>query len=75
MTAPRRSAARGERGPRPALHDVYRYVRTGKLAARREGGEWLVRRSDLQALAREPEAPVERGRRGTHGMSRAWAGW
>ena len=43
---------------------VYRYVRTGKLAARREGGEWLVRRSDLQALAREPEAPVERGRRG-----------
>ncbi len=43
---------------------VYRYVRTGRLAARREGGEWLVRRSDLEALAREPQAPVERGRRG-----------
>lgn len=43
---------------------VYRYVRTGKLAARREGGDWLVRRSDLEALAREPQAPVERGRRG-----------
>jgi len=43
---------------------VYRYVRTGRLVARREGGEWLVRRSDLEALAREPQAPVERGRRG-----------
>ena len=29
---------------------VYRYVRTGRLAARREGGDWLVRRVDLEAL-------------------------
>lgn len=43
---------------------VYRYVRSGKLPARREGGKWLVRRSDLRALAGEPQAPVERGRRG-----------
>ena len=44
---------------------VYRYVRTGKLAARRVGGDWLVRRSDLEALAREAQSPAERGRRGS----------
>ena len=43
---------------------VYRYVRSGKLPARRERGEWLVLRSDLRALVRQPQAPVERGRRG-----------
>lgn len=43
---------------------VYRYVRTGKLAARREGGDWLVRRGDVEALGGEPQAPGERGRKG-----------
>ena len=49
-----------------ALHymTVYRYVRTGRLPARRVGGGWLVRRSDLEALAPTPAAPTERGRRG-----------
>jgi excisionase family DNA binding protein len=44
---------------------VYRYVRTGRLAARREGGDWLVRRDDLAALAGDQAAPAERGRRGS----------
>ena len=43
---------------------VYRYVRTGRLAARREGGDWLVRRGDVEALGRAPQAPGERGRKG-----------
>jgi excisionase family DNA binding protein len=44
---------------------VYRYVRTGRLAARREGGDWLVRRDDLAPLAGRPPVPAERGRRGS----------
>jgi excisionase family DNA binding protein len=44
---------------------VYRYVRTGRLAARREGGDWLVRRGDLAALAIQPLDPAQRGRRGS----------
>jgi excisionase family DNA binding protein len=44
---------------------VYRYVRTGRLAARRVGGDWRVRRGDLEALFREPQAAAERGRRGS----------
>jgi excisionase family DNA binding protein len=49
---------------------VYRYVRTGRLPARRVGGGWRVRRSDLDALAPTPAAPTERGRRGRprHGL-------
>jgi excisionase family DNA binding protein len=43
---------------------VYRYVRTGKLAARREGGDWMVRRRDVEALGRERPGPGERGRKG-----------
>ena len=40
---------------------VYRYVRTGKLPARREGGQWWVSASDLDRLAQEPAAPRRRG--------------
>ncbi len=49
-----------------ALHymTVYRYVRTGKLAARRQGGDWLVRRVDVEALRGTPPIPGGRGRRG-----------
>ena len=54
---------------------VYRYVRTGKLAARREGGDWLVRRSDLEALAGAPPTPVGAGGGAGPGMRRASGGW
>lgn len=58
------------------LHDVaehlgvhymtaYRYVRTGQLPARREGGEWRVRREDLGDFTRPAAAP-----RGTRGRPR-----
>lgn len=43
---------------------VYRYVRTGRLAARREGGDWLVHRAEVEALRGGAPAPGGRGRRG-----------
>lgn len=36
---------------------VYRYVRTGRLAARREGGDWLVHRAEVEALRGGAPAP------------------
>lgn len=35
---------------------VYRYVRTGRLPARKLEGEWRVRRSDLDLLQQQPAA-------------------
>jgi excisionase family DNA binding protein len=60
-------------GDELSLHDVaehlgvhymtaYRYVRTGQLPARRDGGGWRVRRGDLEAFARPDTRP--RGTRG-----------
>lgn len=37
---------------------VYHYVRTGRLAAEREGATWLVERADLEALATPGAHPV-----------------
>ncbi len=37
---------------------VYHYVRTGRLAAEREGATWLVRRADLEALAAPGARPA-----------------
>ena len=44
---------------------VYHYVRTGRLAAEREGATWLVERADLEALAAPgaPSAPSARAPR------------
>ncbi len=33
---------------------VYRYVRTGQLAATRDGGQWRVTRPDVEALRARP---------------------
>jgi excisionase family DNA binding protein len=41
---------------------AYRYVRTGRLPAEREGVEWRVRPSDLEAL-RQPPSRTARSRR------------
>ena len=60
-----------------ALHymTVYRYVRTGKLAARRQGGDWLVRRVDVEALRGTPPIRVGGGAGAGPGMRRASGGW
>lgn len=43
---------------------AYRYVRTGRLPARREGDRWHVAAADLDAFRRPPPAPPPAGRRG-----------
>jgi excisionase family DNA binding protein len=40
---------------------AYRYVRTGKLDARQEHGEWRVRRRDLERFRSKPSVPARRG--------------
>lgn len=65
-------------GPELSLHEVaerlgvhymtaYRYVRTGQLPARREGGEWRLREADVTAFAtqaaRRGSGRTGRGRR------------
>ncbi len=52
MTATDRVGLR-EAAERLGVHymTVYHYVRTGRLAAEREGATWLVERADLEALA------------------------
>ena len=54
---------------------VYRYVRTGRLAARREGGDWLVtaRRSRPCGAGRRPRGGVGAG--AGPDMRRASGGW
>ena len=43
---------------------AYRYVRTGRLAAHKQGTEWRVRAGDVDRLARPaPAAPIRRPRR------------
>ncbi len=44
---------------------VYRYVRTGRLAARSVGGRWEVRRTDVLALQRPSGGPRSPGRSAT----------
>jgi excisionase family DNA binding protein len=39
---------------------VYRYVRTGQLAATRDGGQWRVSRDDVEALRSRPRAVTGR---------------
>jgi len=39
---------------------VYRYVRTGKLAATRDGGQWRVTRPHVEALRARPRAATGR---------------
>jgi excisionase family DNA binding protein len=42
---------------------AYRYVRTGKLAARQAHGEWRVRSRDLERFERTPKGSARRGER------------
>jgi excisionase family DNA binding protein len=39
---------------------VYRYVRTGQLEAKRDGGQWRVTRHDVEALRSRPRAATGR---------------
>lgn len=43
---------------------AYRYVRLGRLPAVKEGGQWWVRRQDVDALRSQASAPRDAGRRG-----------
>jgi len=40
---------------------VYRYVRTGRLAATKQGGQWFVDPSDIEAIARGEDASPNDG--------------
>jgi methanogenic corrinoid protein MtbC1 len=42
---------------------AYRYVRTGRLAARRHDGRWVVTHGDLAAFERDRSSPPRGGRR------------
>jgi excisionase family DNA binding protein len=50
---------------------AYRYVRLGRLPARKVDGRWRVRLSDLQALRQGPAAPVRGATRRNLGTFRA----
>jgi excisionase family DNA binding protein len=56
---------------------VYRYVRTGRLAGRRERGEWRVPASDVDALADRPgtNGASAQGRGKTRGGGRGNPRW
>ena len=45
---------------------AYRYVRTGRLPAAKEGAEWRVQPADLAVLGAAPAAPAPRRRQTTH---------
>ena len=74
--APGSSAALGlrEAADRLGVHymTVYRYVRTGRLAAEKVGAEWKVRPRDLERLREAPAtAPSSSARRGAKGRLEA----
>jgi MerR family transcriptional regulator, light-induced transcriptional regulator len=42
---------------------VYRYIRTGRLAARQQGSHWLISEGDLEQFGKARTAPGGRGKR------------
>jgi excisionase family DNA binding protein len=68
MSAPRDELSLNEAADQLGVHymTAYRYVRTGRLPAHKDGAEWKVTAADLERFVDQASAPTSRNRRAPH---------